>query len=310
MLLNHVLFMADAPHEPEDLSGRAHLTETPESPRTLLPRWLVGEFFGTFLLVFFGCGCVCAAVLTGAQQGVFQVAIIWGLGIATAIHMTGSLSGAHLNPAVTLAMTTFGGFPARRVVPYVLGQLAGAFVASAVLYVIFAGALQVFEHKNGVVRGTAGSELSAKVFGEYFPPPSAKTPADAPPSARLPEAAIEQLVTPASAFATEVIGTGVLLLVIFCCTDERNGNRPQILTAAIIGLTVTILISLLGPLTMACFNPARDFGPRLFSALAGWGSVPFTANGQGWWTVYIVAPILGAQLGGLVYRLFFKAAYA
>ena len=294
----------------EDLSGRAHLTEQAHPSRNLLPSWLVGEFFGTFLLVFFGCGSVCAAVLTGAQQGIFQVAIVWGLGIATAIYLTGSLSGAHLNPAVTLAMAVWGGFPARRVLPYIVVQIVGAFVSAAVLYVVFAGALNVFEHKNGIVRGAAGSELSAKVFGEYFPPPSAQTPADAPPSARLPEGAIDALVTPWSAFGIEVIGTAVLLLVIFCCVDERNANRPQILTAASIGLTVTLLISLLGPLTMACFNPARDLGPRLFSAVAGWGSVPFTANGQGWWTVYIIAPILGAQLGGAIYRLFFKPAYA
>ena len=88
--------------------------------------------------------------------------------------------------------------------------------------------------------------------------------------------------------------------------DERNSNRPQGLTAATIGLTVTLLISLLGPLTMACFNPARDLGPRLFSALAGWGSVPFNANGQGWWTVYIVAPIIGGQLGGAIYPRIFQ----
>ena len=101
-----------------------------------------------------------------------------------------------------------------------------------------------------------------------------------------------------AAFGAEVIGTAVLLLVIFCVTDERNKTRPQILTAAIIGLTVTLLISLLGPLTMACFNPARDFAPRVFSSLAGWGGVPFQTNGHGWFTVYIVAPVLGGLLGG------------
>ncbi len=302
--------MATEPVGTDDRTGEAHWTPTPHPPGALLPRWLVGEFFGTFLLVFFGCGSVCAAVLTGAQQGIFQVAIVWGLGIATAIYLTGSLSGAHLNPSVTLAMAVWGNFPARRVVPYIVVQVVAAFVGAAVLYVVFSGALRVFEQKNGLVRGTPGSELSAKVFGEYFPPPSAKTPSDAPPSARLPESSIDALVTHQSAFVIEVIGTAVLLLVIFCVVDERNSNRPQGLTAATIGLTVTLLISLLGPLTMACFNPARDLGPRLFSALAGWGSVPFTANGQGWWTVYIVAPILGGQLGGALYRLFFKASYA
>ena len=87
-------------------------------------------------------------------------------------------------------------------------------------------------------------------------------------------------------------------------------TRPQVLTAATIGLTVTLLISLLGPLAMACFNPARDLGPRLFSALAGWGRVPFQVNGLGWLAVYIIAPLVGALLGGLRYRIFFKLAYA
>ena len=105
------------------------------------------------------------------------------------------------------------------------------------------------------------------------------------------------------------MGTAILLLVIFAVTDERNSTRPQILTAATIGLTVTLLISLFGPLTMACLNPARDFGPRLFSSLAGWRMVPFQANGLGWLTVYIIAPIVGGLLGGAIYRLFFRIAY-
>src|SRR5262249_33761899 len=117
------------------------------------------------------------------------------------------------------------------------------------------------------------------------------------------------IMTSGRAFAAEVIGTAILLLVIFCATDDRNATRPQILTAATIGLTVTILISLLGPLTMACFNPARDFGPRVFSSLAGWHSLPFTVNGIGWLTVYIVAPIVGGLLGGGIYRVLFRPGY-
>ena len=86
-----------------------------------IPAWFIGESFGTFLLVFFGCGSVCAAVTTGAQVGVFQVAIVWGLGIATAIYLTGALSGAHLNPAVTLSLVVWSDFPKARVLPYVAG---------------------------------------------------------------------------------------------------------------------------------------------------------------------------------------------
>src|SRR5687767_782551 len=101
-----------------------------------IPKWFTGEFFGTFLLVFFGCGSICAAVLTGAQTGVFQVSIVWGLGITTAIYLTAALSGAHLNPAVTLSMAVWSNFPKGRILPYVAAQMAGAFAAAAVLFFI------------------------------------------------------------------------------------------------------------------------------------------------------------------------------
>lgn len=265
----------------------------------MVPKWFTGEFFGTFLLVFFGCGSVCAAVLTGAQVGVFQVAIVWGLGIMTAIYLTAALSGAHLNPAVTISLAVWSDFPRKRVVPYVLAQMLGAFVGAMVLHFIFSDALTSFEHAKGIVRGQPGSEASAMVFGEYFPNPGGH-PLTA--DARL-------RVSPGAAFGAEVVGTALLLLVILCTTDERNKARPQILTAATIGLTVTMLISLLGPLTMACFNPARDFAPRLYSSLAGWGKVPFQTNGTGWLTVYVIAPLLGGIFGGGIYRLFFKPSY-
>jgi len=137
------------------------------------------------------------------------------------------------------------------------------------------------------------------VFGEFFPNPGGHP---LTPEARL-------WMSAAAGFGAEVIATAVLLLVICGCTDERNKARPQALTAAAIGLTVMLLISLLGPLTMACFNPAQDLGPRPFSALTGCGNVPFQVNGDGWWTVYIVAPWLGGLLGGGIYAACFKRAY-
>jgi len=267
--------------------------------RASMPAWIIGEFFGTFLLVFFGCGSVCAAVTTGAQVGVFQVAIVWGLGIATAIHLTGSLSGAHLNPAVTLSMAVWNRFPWRRVPGYWLAQITGAISASAILFLLFGGAIAEYEAEHDIIRGQPGSEASAMVFGEYFPNPQGKPLAETAPGR----------MSGPRAFAAEGIGTAILLLVIFCVTDESNQTRPRVLTAAIIGLTVTLLISLLGPLTMACFNPARDLGPRLFSAWAGWGAVPFRANGWGWLTVYIIAPLIGGLLGGGIYRGFFREHY-
>jgi glycerol uptake facilitator protein len=257
-----------------------------------VPAWFIGESLGTFILVFFGCGSVAAAVLTGAQVGIFQVAIVWGIGIATAIHLTAGLSGAHLNPAVTVSFAAWSRFPWRKVPGYILAQFAGAFIASLALYVMFHGALESYEASHGIVRGAAGSEATAMIFGEFFPNPGG----------RALTAATRAMVTLPTAVFVEALGTGILMLVILSSVDERNGFRPRALTPAAIGLTVTILISLMGPLTMAAFNPARDFAPRLFSSMAGWGRVPFTANGHGWLIVYVLAPVLGALLGGGLYK--------
>ncbi len=264
-----------------------------------LPNWFIGELLGTFLLVFFGCGSVASAVTTGALVGVFQVAIVWGLGIATAIYLTGSLSGAHLNPAVTLAFAMFRDFPKRRVLPYIAVQILGAFLAAGAIFLIFAQPIAFYEAQNGIIRGTPGSESSARVFGEFFPNPG--------DSGLTNES--ETFITHLPACVAEMIGTTILLLVIFAVTDKKNSAIPAPLIPLSIGLTVTILICLFGPLTMACFNPARDFAPRIFSTLAGWGSIPFTANGIGWLTVYILSPILGALLGGFAYKHLLKPHY-
>ncbi|MEJ1974080.1 MAG: MIP/aquaporin family protein [Lacunisphaera sp.] len=262
-----------------------------------LPAWFVGEAAGTFLLVFFGCGSVATAVLTGAQVGIFQVSIVWGL--ATAIYLTGSLSGAHLNPAVTAALAVWTDFPRRRVLGYWSAQFLGAFVASLALYVIYAGVLEIFESAHGIVRGAPGSEASAMIFGEFFPNPGGR-----------PLTAAARIAVPEwRAFFIEALGTGILMLVILGVMDEGNRARSRGHAALIIGLTVTILISLLGPLTQAAFNPARDLAPRLFSALAGWQQIPFTANGRGWFTVYLLAPMLGAVAAGGIHRRCFAPRY-
>src|SRR4051794_11033096 len=218
---------ATRPEPPPHVSADVEVAHTP------LPKWAIGEFFGTFLLVFFGCGSVCAAVATGAQVGVFQVAIVWGIGIATAIYLTGSLSSAHLNPAVTIAAAVWSRFPVRLVAPYVVVQMLGAFAAAAVLFSVFGGAIASYETKHRITRGAQGSEASAMVFGEFFPNPGGQP---------LTEEA-RATMSPGRAFTAELVGTAILVLVIFCVTDERNAARPQILTAAAIGLTVTLIIS-------------------------------------------------------------------
>src|ERR1700733_754126 len=115
-----------------------------------IPAWVIGEFVGTFILVFFGCGSVSAAVTTGAQVGIFQVAIVWGLGITTAIYLTAALSGAHLNPAVTISLAVWGDFPKGRVPGYIATQMVAAFVSAATIYAIFGGAITDFEARNHI----------------------------------------------------------------------------------------------------------------------------------------------------------------
>ena len=137
------------------------------------------------------------------------------------------------------------------------------------------------------------------IFGEFFPNPGGH--------ALTPEA--RNLVSPGSAFFIEGLGTAILVLVILCSTDARNHSRPGVLTAATIGLTITLLISLLGPMTMAGFNPARDLAPRMFSAVAGWGSWPFKVNGPGWLVVYVLGPLTGGLVGGMIYHCFFRRSY-
>lgn len=254
---------------------------------------LAAEFAGTFVLVFFGVGAVNAAVATGAQQGLWQVAVVWAIGVSLAIYATAAISGAHINPAITVASAVWEGFPRWRVVPYALAQTAGAACASLVLYVLYRGAIVEFERRRGLLRGGPGSELSAMMFGEYFPNPAVFGTAE--------EA--WRIVTPATAFLAELVGTAMLGFLVAAVTRERNAARPSPgLVALVIGLGVAAIISVIAPLTQAGINPARDFGPRLVAYWLGWGEIAIPGPRGGWLSVYIVAPVLGAVLGWGAYR--------
>jgi glycerol uptake facilitator protein len=255
-----------------------------------MARWFTGELLGTFLLVFFGCGAVATSVSVGAPVGLFQVAIVWGLGLTVAIYLTGGLSGAHLNPAITLALASFTDFPFKRVPIYFLAQFLGAFLAAAAVYGLFGGFINSFENENGIQRGAQGSEASAMIFGEYYPNPGGTA---------LSFEKREQVSTPRAFFA-EFLGTALLALIVFGYTSKENRSGPNGQTPLAIGLALTTLICIFAPVTMAGFNPARDLAPRLLSSLVGWGTVPFSVNGIGWLTVYIVAPCCGASVGGFI----------
>jgi glycerol uptake facilitator protein len=277
------------------------MSESASTPNRSLERECLAEFVGTFLLVFFGTGAVFVAVLTGGLQGLFQVAIVWGLVIALAIYATSAISGTHINPAVTIAVAVFRGFPRNKVIPFIASQVGGAILASAVLYYLYGDILAGFEAAKGLVRGQPGSELSAMVFGEYFPNPALfGTNAEAFAKVSL-----------VQAMAAEGFGTAVLVFFIFSLTDLRNRNRPDgTLFALFIGLTISILIAVVAPLTQAGFNPARDFGPRLFAYVAGWGAVAIPGPRGGFFLVYILAPLVGGLAGGAVYDLALRARMA
>lgn len=296
----------------------------PATP-TLTSRCLA-EAIGTFVLIFFGCGVVHAAVLTDAQSGLWQVAIVWGFAVTAAILVVGAVSGAHINPAITVALAVWRGFPWRDVVPYVVSQVAGAMLAAAVLNVIFSEQLCDRERALGIIRGQPGSEMTAMCYGEFYPNPAriaavwqkqlaewkhdASDSLSAAQMATLQRLAAEERakVSEATAFFAEFVGTLLLALVVFSVTDPRNS--AGMLTPVIIGLTVAMLISVIAPLTQACLNPARDFGPRLVTYFAGWGEAALPGpNGRGFVTVYILSPVLGAIAGGAVHRCCLSRAY-
>ncbi|GIW81600.1 MAG: glycerol uptake facilitator protein [Gemmatales bacterium] len=259
------------------------------------------EALGTFLLVFFGCGAVHVAVLFGDLHGLWQVGIVWGVSIMLAIYVVGGISGAHINPAVTIALATWQLFPVRRVAAYLAAQLAGAFLAAAVLYSIFHPFLAERERQKGVVRGQPGSEITAMCYCEFFPNPGPFASTGETYQAAEHQRWID-MVSESSAFLAEFLGTAILALVVVAVTDERNPFHPGRVAPVFIGLTVAALISVIAPITQACFNPARDYGPRLFAFLAGWNAIAIPGpRPSGTLTVYLLAPILGAICGAGLY---------
>src|SRR5688500_7978833 len=224
----------------------------------------IAEVVGTFILILFGCGAVHAAVLTGAQVGIWQAAIVWGFGVTLAVYVVGGISGAHINPAVTIALAAWGRFGWREVPAYIVAQLAGAFLAAAALFAIYAHNLTDRERELNVQRNGEGGVLTAMCYGEVYPSPGPLATSKEPFTMTKWDAYKTKGTHPI-AFGAEVLGTAILALVIFALTDPRNEGGPPARTAPLfIGLCVALLISITGPLTQCCLNPARDFGPRLF----------------------------------------------
>ena len=252
-----------------------------------------GELIGTFLLTLVICSVVSSAVLSGAQIGLWQVAVVCGLGVAISIYSVSHICDAHLNPAITIAfaLLRYKAFSWKKIIPYIIFQLLGGILAGTVLYSFNSDAISLYEEENGIERGTNASVISAMMFGEYFPNPSLYS--------HLNEENLK-VASLLKALAVEAWTTSILAFVIFSLTDKTNttiGQENQkVMAPLMIGLTVAILISIYGHLTQVGMNPARDFGPRLVAASAGWGLVAIPGPRNGFW-VYILGPLLGGVLG-------------
>jgi glycerol uptake facilitator protein len=240
-------------------------------PRHGLLAEVVAEFLGTLVLLAFGGGVVAMVVLFGSgvpgevvSGGWTNITLGWGLAVTFGVYLSIRISGGHLNPAVTLALAVFRGFPWRKVIPYCLAQVAGAFAGSALVF---------FNYREAIARFDPGLEKTAGIFTTFPAFPD----------------------VPAAGFFDQVIGTALLLLLIFAIGDERNLPPQANLAPLVVGLIVVAIGVSFGKLHGYAINPARDFGPRLLTVLVGYKNNGLTAGSSVWWV-----PIAGPLAGGLI----------
>ena len=239
-----------------------------------LKRELLAEFLGTFVLIAFGAAVVAQVVLGKNQNGEYlSINIAWGFAVTMGIYVAGGVSGAHLNPAVTMAAVVRRQMPWSKFPPYFVAQTAGAFCGAATAFAVYR---EAFHNFDGGVRqmNTAG------IFATY-------------PASYL---------STSGALLDQIVGTALLMLVIAAISDARNSVPGNVAPIAV-GFLVMAIGMAFGLNAGYAINPARDLGPRLFTLVAGWGSQVFTANNYYFW-VPIVGPLIGGPLGALVYDWF------
>ncbi|MGD1068641.1 MAG: MIP/aquaporin family protein [Bryobacteraceae bacterium] len=237
---------------------------------------LMAEFLGTFVLILFGDGIVAMTVLFGTgvpgevvKGGYTNITIGWGLAVTMGIYLAGRISGAHLNPAVSIALAVYRDFPWRKVAPYIVAQTVGAFLAAALVYWNYMPAFQAFDP---TLEKTAGIFTTFPAFPQV----------------------------PFAGLLDQTIGTALLLMMILAITDERNQPPGANLGALMVGLVVVVIGMAFGGMHGYAINPARDFGPRLFTIVAGFKNNGLTDGTKVFW-VPIVGPILGGILGAASY---------
>lgn len=244
--------------------------------RSSITREICAEFLGTFTLMLFGIGVVAQNVLSGGEKGSYVgINLAWGLGVAMGVYVSAGVSGAHLNPAVTLALAVRRGFPWPKVLPYSLAQTTGAFTAAAVVYVTYKEAFDAFD---GGIRLVAGAKGTGSIFATYPAP----------------------FLSTAGGLVDQFVGTAILLLVICALSDTRNSAPAANTAPLLIGGLVVAIGAAFGFNSGYAINPARDLGPRLFTLVAGWGPEVFRA-GNHWFWIPIVGPLGGAIAGAGLY---------
>lgn len=226
----------------------------------------------------FGCGSVAQVVLSKGSHGLFlTVNLAFGFAVMLGILISGQISGGHLNPAVTFALCLMAREPWIKFPVYTLAQTLGAFLGAGIVYGLYYDAIWYFANDQLYVTGPNGT---AGIFATF-------------PTEHL---------TLMNGFFDQFIGTAALVVCVLAIVDPYNNPIPRGLEAFTVGFVVLVIGLSMGFNSGYAVNPARDFGPRLFTALAGWGTEVFTAGGQ-WWWVPIVSPLLGSVAGVLVYQL-------
>jgi glycerol uptake facilitator protein len=244
--------------------------------RTLLGE-MVAEFTGTMILILFGVGVVAQVVTSeGALGDHDSIAWAWGLGVTFGVYTAARISGAHLNPAVTLALAAFSDFSWRKVAPFVVAQTLGAFVAALLVRVVYADAIAAVDPDHTLATQGIFSTLPGNGAME---------------------------VSTATAFLDQIVGTAILLFLVLAVTDTRNDAPVAWMAPFIVGLIVVAIGMAWGTNAGYAINPARDFGPRLASFFTGYGTAFEDQHGSPYFWVPIVAPLIGGLLGAGAYRL-------
>ncbi|KAM4809942.1 aquaporin-3 [Rhinophrynus dorsalis] len=246
--------------------------------RNKLLRQALSECLGTLILVMFGCGSVAQVVLSKGSHGQFlTVNLAFGFAVTLGILIAGQVSGGHLNPAVTFALCLTAKEPWIKFPIYTIAQTLGAFLGAGIVYGLYFDAIWFFANDQLYVTGPNGT---AGIFATY-------------PTEHL---------TTMNGFFDQFIGTAALVVCVLAIVDPNNNPIIRGVEAFTVGIVVLVIGLSMGFNSGYAVNPARDLGPRLFTALAGWGTEVFWA-GNNWWWVPIVAPFLGAFAGVLVYQL-------